>query len=116
MPHNEKVLDYLKDFLNNEEMNTTCKLSCYKLKINFMLKFEITNFPKNTVLNVEFDKDVQIYKRVYSYDEFSLTVELGSALGLWIGLSALGLFDIIIEACFRAKQSVKNHLKHVSNT
>ena len=84
--------------------------------MNFMLVDEITNFPKYSLLNVEFDKDVQVHKRVYSYDAFSLIVELGSALGLWVGLSALGLLDIIIEACFRAKQSVKNHLKHVSNT
>ena len=114
-PHNVEANDYLRDFLDNAD-NTSCKPSCYQLKMNFMLVDEITNFPKYSLLNVKFDKNVQVYKRVYSYDAFSLIVELGSALGLWIGLSAIGLLDIIIEACCKAKQSVDNHLKHVSNS
>ena len=31
------------------------------------------------------DENVLIEKSVYSIDIFSLTVELGSALGLWLG-------------------------------
>ena len=116
MPHNETAHDYLSDLLDNIEMKTKCKPSCFKLKMNFMLESEITNFPKYTVFEVKFGEKVQIHKRAYSYDAFSLTVELGSALGLWVGLSALGLLDIFIEAFFKAKQSVENHLKHVSNT
>ena len=116
MPHNETAHDYLSDLLDNKKMNTTCKPSCFKLKMNFMLESEITNFPKYTVFEVNFDEKVQIHKRAYSYDAFSLTVELGSALGLWVGLSALGLLDIFIDSCFKAKQSIENHLKHVSNT
>ncbi len=115
-PHNDEVYRYLGSFLGNTEINTTCKPSCYHLKMNFMLEKEITNYPKYSVLRLEFDKDVRVHKGVYSYDVFSLIVELGSALGLWVGLSALGLLDIIIAACFKAKQSVENHLKHVSNT
>ena len=30
-----------------------------------------------------------------SNDEFDFIVEVGSALGLWIGMSALGLYDFI---------------------
>ena len=116
MPHNETAHDYLSDLLDNKKMNTTCKPSCFKLKMNFMLESEITNFPKYIDFQVNFDEKVQIHKRAYSYDAFSLTVELGSALGLWVGLSALGLLDIFIEAFLKAKQSVENHLKHVSNT
>ena len=29
-----------------------------------------------------------------AYDAFSFIVEIGSALGLWLGLSALDLYDI----------------------
>ena len=114
--HNETAYDYLFDYLKNLEMKTKCKPSCYQMKINFMLVKEFTNFPKYSVLEIKFDRDVQVYKRVYSYDVFSLVVELGSALGLWVGLSALGLLDIIIEVCFKAKQSVRNYLKHLRNT
>ena len=36
-------------------------------------------------------------KDVYSYDLFDLVVDLGSALGLWLGLSALSIFDYTLS-------------------
>ena len=36
---------------------------------------------------------VIVYKDVLAYDLFDLVVDLGSALGLWLGLSALSIFD-----------------------
>ena len=38
-----------------------------------------------------------VYTQVYSYDILSLTVDLGSALGLWMGLSCLSILDHILE-------------------
>ena len=32
-----------------------------------------------------------------AYDMFDLVVEVGSSLGLWIGLSAIGLFDLALQ-------------------
>ena len=32
-----------------------------------------------------------------AYSEFDLIVEVGSSLGLWIGLSALGVFDLFLN-------------------
>ena len=32
-----------------------------------------------------------VLTEAYNYDEFALLVEVGSSLGLWIGLSALGM-------------------------
>ena len=32
-----------------------------------------------------------------AYDFFDLVVEAGSSLGLWIGLSALGVFDLLVK-------------------
>ena len=37
---------------------------------------------------------------------FSLIVELGSALGLWLGMSAVGLLDIIIENWIGIHQAI----------
>ncbi len=115
-PHNEGAHAYLLALLDNSDLDTTCKCSCYQLKMNFMQVEEITNFPIYSVLSVKFDKDVQVLKRVYSYDAFSLITELGSALGLWVGLSALGLLDITMEACLKAKKIIANQLKHTSYT
>ena len=32
-----------------------------------------------------------------AYGFFDLVVEVGSSLGLWIGLSALGVFDLLLD-------------------
>ena len=47
---------------------------------------------------------------VLAYDEFSLIVDLGSALGLWLGLSALSIFDIILEMYEWKKRNMKKML------
>ena len=39
---------------------------------------------------------VEVFTDVYSYDIFSLIVDLGSSLGLWMGLSALGVYDFVV--------------------
>ena len=33
-----------------------------------------------------------------AYEVFDLVVEVGSSLGLWVGLSALGIFDLVLAA------------------
>ena len=44
-----------------------------------------------------FDENANVFEDVNNYDEFSLIVEVGSSLGLWIGLSALAVFDLLME-------------------
>ena len=39
---------------------------------------------------------VDVYTDSSNYDEFALLVEVGSSLGLWIGLSALGEQEYIL--------------------
>ena len=43
------------------------------------------------------DNEVTVITDAYAYDVFSLVVDLGSALGLWLGLSALSIFDYILS-------------------
>ena len=38
-----------------------------------------------------------------AYNEFDLIVEVGSALGLWIGLSALGVLDLALDTFVRGR-------------
>ena len=38
-----------------------------------------------------------VHTDVCAYDVFSLVVDLGSSIGLWLGLSAIGIFDYLID-------------------
>ena len=40
---------------------------------------------------------VMVYTQMQSYSLFDLVVDLGSSLGLWLGISALGIVDFIIQ-------------------
>ena len=41
---------------------------------------------------------VTVEEEVSNYDEFSLIVEIGSCLGLWLGLCVSGIYDLLIDA------------------
>ena len=47
-------------------------------------------------LKLSVPERVTYFTDTYSYKGFDLVVDIGSALGLWIGLSALGCFDEVI--------------------
>ena len=45
-----------------------------------------------------FVKQVKVTRYVRSYGIFELVVDVGSSLGLWIGLSIVGVFDLVLDA------------------
>ena len=48
------------------------------------------------VIDLAFEDSISVNAEQYSYNEFSLLVEVGSALGLWIGFSGIGLDFVFI--------------------
>ena len=48
-------------------------------------------------LIIEFDKVVKIERKVVVYTWFEFIIDGGSSLGLWLGLSALGLTDLALH-------------------
>ena len=50
------------------------------------------------------NNEVQVITDAYAYDMFELVVDLGSALGLWLGLSALSIFDYFVVCYGNLKQ------------
>ena len=49
-------------------------------------------------IDLIFDEWVSVKGERYSYNEFNFLVEVGSALGLWIGFSALDVFGHCLDA------------------
>ena len=63
-----------------------CQEPCYQVKVSHKELWQIKDMDGRAVLEIhDNDENVLIQKSVYSFDIFSLTVELGSGLGLWLG-------------------------------
>lgn len=74
-----------------------CLPPCLTMHVNYKLISYSTSAKNHATIRFIFANEVNIYTNVNGYDMFSLVVDMGSSLGLWLGLSALGLFDIIVE-------------------
>mgnify|MGYP001462274617 CR=1 FL=1 len=70
---------------------------------------------KSHIIHLFFEDHVNIERVVLAYDFASFLVEVGSSLGLWLGLSVVALFDLIvldlnkIKKCYQqAKNLIDN--------
>ena len=76
-----------------------CLPPCYQVLAKWNQKEHIPNMKSPAILDVyENTETIPISKAVYSFDIFTLIVELGSALGLWLGINMLNkvLFRILL--------------------
>ncbi len=83
------------------------------------LRGSFSNNLNESFIEVILKNEVMVHTDVYSYDGFSIIVEFGSALGLWLGLSALYIFNSILDyfIVFQSKLgSSKNRVQIIGNT
>ena len=93
---NEYYTDMTDFFVRrNVDMLNECKIPCRRTSMFVKNLYYKSNFPNSGKIHMQFNPIVEVNKEMYSYDEFALIVELGSALGLWIGLSALHCVDLL---------------------
>ena len=80
-----------------------CKKPCRKMTNKVSLISDEHYNTSNSKFKLRFKKTVQIRKKVIVYTFFNFIIDVGSSLGLWLGLSALGITDLAIEAFMLAK-------------
>ena len=51
-----------------------------------------------SIADISFNQKVTVTERVPNYDMFKYIIDVGSSLGLWLGLSVLGLHDLVVWA------------------
>ena len=83
-----------------EELKT-CLPPCLTTKVRIRKGGFFSNFPSQHTVRFGNAAKVKFLKTVYSFDMFDLLVELGSALGLWLGMSALSLLDVSIISIYK---------------
>ena len=75
-----------------------CPRPCTEVRITSEeTKEEVLTASEYDILSLHFNQNVVVTNHIIAYGIFDLIVEIGSSLGLWIGLSALGLFDLLLE-------------------
>ena len=85
--------------------STACLKPCFEVKIKS--KFLKAKETKRKSVSLNFKKVVKVTRYVKTYSLIDLIVEIGSCLGLWIGLSALGVFDLVLDTALWLKPRVK---------
>ena len=92
------VEDLSKLMMNDEtEMFKRCLPPCKTMHLKLSQIFFNTKSLHHAGFVASSKELATVYTQVYSYDILSLTVDLGSALGLWMGLSCLSILDFILE-------------------
>ena len=51
---------------------------------------------QGTMASIIFNEEVKVYEKVFNYSLFQFIIDVGSSIGLWLGLSALSIYDIIL--------------------
>ena len=80
----------------------SCKSHCRKMTNTVTLRTEHKEL--HSYLIIRFKNPVKVGKKTIVYTWFNFIVDIGSSLGLWLGLSALGITDLMIEAYMVAKK------------
>ena len=73
-----------------------CMKPCKSLKASIKKTFRLATRLQNAILSYDILNSVTVHTDIYDYDLFDLVVDLGSALGLWLGMSALCIYDFIL--------------------
>ena len=66
------------------------------------------NLLDESLVHIVFKEQVKVFTDVYAYGIFSLFVDLGSSLGLWLGLSALSVFASFVDFAAITKKMLSN--------
>ncbi len=74
-----------------------CKKPCLTMSFELNEIGRIYHNVDDGYVHFSIKKEVNMITDVYGYDLLSFIVDLGSALGLWLGLSALGIVNTLIH-------------------
>ena len=76
----------------------------------FLTSFSVPNMRRNQI-HLNFQPAINVRKVVLAYDLGALLVEVGSCLGLWLGLSVIGVYETIVYALWHLLKMFKRICK-----
>ena len=97
----------IRDFGNIEFRSDTCPLPCTRMSFQAsQAQFASYDKAGDNTLSLNFEDTIEMRRIVLAYDATSLRVEVGSCLGLWLGLSVMGMYDVCAAIVGRTVQMV----------
>ena len=94
-----KLDDFMFDLKRRGKGDSgNCLKPCKGLFADSKMFIEMEPEENDFFAYLTFVREVKVTKYVRSYGLFELVVDVGSSLGLWIGLSIVGLFDLVLDA------------------
>ena len=112
LPEHEDIFKWLKlvyywSWTGSGYRFSSCSLPCTMVSAHakFLHASEIKSSKAHTIY-IYFNDNVKIETVLLAYGMDSLLVEIGSSLGLWLGLSVVGLFDVLLAIIQKIRQVV----------
>ena len=106
---NDNLSEWFKALYQRSKMGSfyqspSCLPSCKHFTVHAVLHHVKTGSGQTedaNKINLFFEKVVQVERIIPAYGIGSLLVEVGSSLGLWLGLSVVGIFDVVVSSYHR---------------
>ena len=119
LPKHELVMKWILEIVvfswgGMEYKSESCHLPCTILSAHSThISSVVIGNDHGSGIELYFREDIQVENIVLAYDSTALLVEFGSCLGLWLGLSVVGMLDIIGLAAVKIKRFMKNLYQHM---
>ena len=81
----------------NNKIEAACKKSCRSSRYKIYER-EIVNEGYFRGATISFSDTVLVTEKEFNYNLFQYIIDIGSSFGLWLGLSVLGLHDLVLTA------------------
>ena len=86
----------------------SCLLPCIQISVKNVFQDVKRNRESKKKINLFFENVVNVERIGPAYGTVDLLVEVGSCLGLWLGLSVVGIFDILVLVLVKIKNIKKD--------
>ena len=102
----ENVTDFSREYVEKliSLENTKIEEDCMGT-VTTLFQVETRKFPSNMFTKksygkalIKFNQKVEVTDAVFNYSLFQYIIDVGSSLGLWLGLSMLGIYDFFTDA------------------
>ena len=108
-PDHVEKLDYLLSMISDYKEAEGCQQSCHTLTI---ISTKDRGIEQDTnSLNIILEPTVTTYTTSKSSDMFTVLLEVGSSLGLWLGFGVLQTFDCLFGIWINTFQLCKEYFK-----